>query len=616
MNRALFMLGLTLCGCASTAGPDDTSPEPMGPSKVRPALGSDGACISSSAAELLDACKAGGVTATRPLLSSAAAGELYDRAEQAWRAQRWTECSELFTDVSELHPDRGVRAEASYSAVICYNNDFERRQSELDAERDLPTSPRRRRKRRLSEEELERSELGRASPRSFTPLEVSMELAYARNICLAPDSDEVVSVKYRRARVHYVANHWEAAATLFKDIVDNHSSSELASYAASQYLDCLNGISRLHSDRRTSCRDQLAAEVERLLANDELMRDADFRDQLSQLRCGIIWHRAEAQTEMERFREAAELYISIYSESRDACEFIGSHDICEVLYNAAVNYEADHCIEAALQVRSRLMSDCGDESEYAAAHGRASPWAKQAVHQSGGNYHALGEHAKAAQAYEDFARRYPGEREARGSLRMAIGLRVALDQGDEALADAQLFEKIYGRRRVFNQDTASAVFAVGAAYSQKSAWVEAERHYDGFLRRYGSVARPDEVIRAHVELGSARLQRGGASRAKGIAEMRRAVTLAEGDGGDALARYRALVMTADTNELDRSLSKARLALLVEAVARAREALGEEAPERALAPTIGISLDRAIEELTFVATPEGVDSTINQCELDL
>ena len=64
--------------------------------------------------------------------------------------------------------------------------------------------------------------------------------AFTRFVCYVADSDELPTVKYRRARIYYESNHYEEAAVLFRDIAINHSTSELGEFAANLYLDSLN----------------------------------------------------------------------------------------------------------------------------------------------------------------------------------------------------------------------------------------------------------------------------------------------------------------------------------------------------------------------------------------
>ena len=252
-----------------------------------------------------------------------------------------------------------------------------------------------------------------------------MARAYARHECLAPNSEDLVRIKYRRARTHYTSNQWDRAAVLFHEIATRHSEDDLAVYAANQYLDCLNAISRIDRERRDVCQNALYEGVEAFMADEALTRDEDFRQQLTMLQCGILWRRAEASIESGRFSEGAELYLGIYRDYRSDCRIIGNHGLDEVLYNAAIAYEAADRICAAIRVRERLIAEFGEGTEYARDHGSASPWARRALYQLAGNHQAIEDLPNAVRLYEEFAQRFPGEQEAPEAQRRAMELRAA-----------------------------------------------------------------------------------------------------------------------------------------------------------------------------------------------
>lgn len=516
----------------------------------------------------------------------------YWAAELLWKRNRWAECGPAFDRVVEINPQGEYLQEAAYAAVLCYNNLYEATNTEDTETRAEKRAPSKRGKRLTAEEEAA-AELQRLQSRPLTSVEEGMLNAYSRYICYVAEGEDLVRIKYRRARIHYVANHWEEAATLFRDIAYNHSDDELAPYAANQYLDCLNAIARLNQDRRIACRDELADGVEDFLANNNLTRDDEFRNQVTQLQCGILWSQAEARTEARRFREAADLYARIYSDYHDECAQIGNHDLCEVLYNAAINYESDYRIGQAIQIRTRLFNECGDESEFAAAHGgKASEWAKRAIYQIGGNYHAIASYTKAAQYYEDFARRYSGEKEAPEALQNATVFRIGLGQDDQAIKNMELFVRNYAARREFKAQTARVVFSIGTIFMRRgeaatkannereaaAAWKAAENHYSSFLKRYGSAAAADDLVQAYTNLGYAQWMQGEKLRESAVKNFRQAVGVADRGASEGetnkvrLERYRKMIGAG--GEEEEGLMK-RLWLMVDAVAKSRFYLGEQ-----------------------------------------
>lgn len=591
-----------LAGCAAP-GPTPAASTPPAPSPApEPAVSEPSdlaACVRPEAAAVLDACAVAGEEAQSPL-PRPDADQLLARAEEAWAANRWADCAELHTELARRHPDVARRAESAYAAVLCVNN---REEAALTAGKiplgakssvlGWPAPPRPRHpmnkvpprgsppiRRPLDERDF----IARMARRELTPVEATMAEAYARYECLAPEGDERVTVRYRRTRLHYVANQWDEAATLFRDLAFGHPAAELASFAVLQWLDSLNALSMIDPRRRDACRDELARGVEAVLANETLMRSEELRMQMTGLQCSIWWREAETLEGEQRWLEAAERLLRTLDEHGDECRQIGTHHECELLYNAAIYADEGRDTSRAIAIRERLIATCGEGTEHAAARGgRGSEWAKRVVARLGDDYRATGAHAKAAEMLEGFARQWPGERDAIDALETAAGLRVGLGQGAQALADLALFERNYGGRPEHRARVASVVFTVGAVHLRAKAWTQAERHYAAFLRRYRDVARPDEVIRATVELGTSRWERAGAAaprRGAGLQQAREAVALADAGGapdeGPAarLARYRSLV--ARGGEPEETIA-ARLALLVDAVARARVRLSTTDP---------------------------------------
>jgi len=329
-----------------------------------------------------------------------------------------------------------------------------------------------------------------------------MLAAFQRFVCFVSDSDELPTIKYRRARIYYESNRYEEAAVLFRDIAINHSDNELAEYAANLYLDSLNILGVQW--QRTSCIDEIAENIEplsNLYCSTEPARDehGDLCGVLDQLRCDTLRLQAEGAQREHRYRDAAQTYVTIAREHREC----GRLD--EVLYNAALNYEAARLLGRAIRVRTLLFRNF-PESELA----------RRAVFLIGANYHALAIYNQAAEWYERFARDYSGEdgsdctdeqREggtcaiANEALQNAVFFRLGLGQEDEAIADAHLYERNYARR--LPRETSQVIYSLGSIYERQENWRRVHDHYRSWLRRYGRRGLPHEVIRANVQMGRA-----------------------------------------------------------------------------------------------------------------
>jgi len=77
--------------------------------------------------------------------------------------------------------------------------------------------------------------------------------AFTRFVCYVSDSDELPTVKYRRARIYYESNHYEEAAVLFRDIAFNHATSELGEFAGLCSLGIFNSTMYERTQRLIAC---------------------------------------------------------------------------------------------------------------------------------------------------------------------------------------------------------------------------------------------------------------------------------------------------------------------------------------------------------------------------
>ncbi len=429
----------------------------------------------------------------------------YFYAELLWRMENWGECGPAFDRVVELNPAGEFTSDAAYAAVLCYNNLYQQNYAASERERSstaTTATPRRGRRGRRGAPEPEAAPAGPPPPRDFTPMETGMIAAFQRFVCYVSDSDELPTVKYRRARIFYESNHYEEAAVLFRDIAINHSTNELGEFAANLYLDSLNSI--YTRDHRSSCVDEISTNIEPLAAlycNTPAAHDthAELCQVLDDLRCGVLRLQAEAMQSDHRYREAATAYVAI---ARDHAE-CGRRE--EMLWNGAINYESARLLGRAIQVRQALIRNFG-----------TTELARRAIYLVGANYHALAIYSQAADWYERFAREYPGEdgssctdeQRTQGTcaiahvaLENAVFFRLGLGEEDTAIADAQLYERNYRRTRA--RETSQVIFSLGSIYERRRDWPHVFQHYRDFLHDYGRTAYPHEVIRANVQMGRA-----------------------------------------------------------------------------------------------------------------
>ncbi len=428
----------------------------------------------------------------------------YFMAELLWKMEAWDECAEAFDRVVEIEPRGAFSRDAAYAAVLCYNNVYR-------------TTYRKDRKRlgAASADDCDNQNCPQHAPRELADTEKKMLAAFRRYLCVSPRGEHVAHIKYRRAYIHYEARHFEEAAVLFRDVAFNHRDDEVAPYAANLYLDSLNALGSRGSARNPACFEELRTSIDPLDRSFCASDDREDEDQgglcdvLARLRCEMMRKNAEERQANQQWKSAAKIYMTI------ARKYPNCGRLDEVLFNAAICFEADHLLGRAIKTRTVLVEKYPN-----------SPLAPKAVYLVGANFHALAMYDRAAEYYEIFAGKYPRQtgkdcpakdRElglcagAHEALQNAVFFRLGLGDEKKAIEDAALFEKHFAAR--YPRDASRVKYALGSIYRRSGQWQRVAEHYRGFLDRYGSRAMPHEVIQANVEIGRAYLSLGRKSRA-------------------------------------------------------------------------------------------------------
>ncbi len=439
----------------------------------------------------------------------------YYYAELLWKMEDWSQCGPAFDRVVELNPQGEYTSDAAYAAVLCYNNLYQQtyssREREVASQESGGNRGRGRGRGRGRQQAEETPEEPSLAPREFTPVEQGMLNAFQRFVCYVRDDEQLPTVKYRRARIFYEANRFEEAALLFKDVAMNHRDSELAEYAANLYLDSLNVLGTKLEPPRPECILELESAIGPLkqgYCQTETQQEehADLCRVLNTLEIEVLRKLAESQYGAEQFAECGRTYVRLFRQ------FPEYDKADEVLYNGANCFSRARLLGRAIQVR-RVLIERFPESRLS----------KRAVFLVGSNYHALAIYGQAADFYEQFARRFPGESfpmqrpdgdecteeettsgdcaVASEALMNAVFFRLGLGEEDTAIADARLYEQNYSRR--LPRQTAQVVFSLGSIYERQQNWAKVQDHYRDFLRTFGRSALPNQIIQANVAIGRA-----------------------------------------------------------------------------------------------------------------
>jgi hypothetical protein len=375
----------------------------------------------------------------------------YYIADLYWTMEEWEKCGPAFDAVVELNPQGEFTADAAYGAVLCYNKVYamkrgeegedKSRRSVIQADPSLGEGKcgqkctkcqkkcRGPEKKKCQEDCLSEDKVVLKS-RELTEFENGILRSYKRYVCYVKDGQDLVNIKYRRARIYYEANRFAEAAVLFRDIAVNHPSSELAIFSANLHLDCLNALGDMIEEPIPQCYDELADVVDVFIDTKKnpgqiLMQDEEFASQINSLKVGVLRKKSESLNQRKRFKEAAEIYLTIYREYKGIYDDRG---MCEVLFNTAINMEAARLVMPAILVRKKMIERY-PECEHS----------KKAVYYIGQNYHALQIFNTAASHYYQFAKKYPGEQEAPEALSNAIMFHIGLGDFEQAWSTVKMF---------------------------------------------------------------------------------------------------------------------------------------------------------------------------------
>jgi len=392
----------------------------------------------------------------------------YYYAELLYKLERWEPAANIYTNVVKMKPKGKYLKDAAYAAVVAWKNALNVQEETKDVEK------KKRKKRRKGRRKKKVEEVEDTKPKPIPEKQLKMIAAFDTYITYVPDAPELVPIIYRKARIFYNYNHYNEAVKVFALIVNKHSDHELAIYSANLLLDSLNITKQF---------DKLNKWVDKMLANKDLAKD-DMLTQLRKLKRGSQRKAAEQLQKQGYYKECGERYAAIANEYQEDPRW------AEVLYNAALCFEAAKLIGLSISIRNTLIKVKPNH-----------PLSQKAMFMIGANYHALAWYSRASEYYERFASKYPGEKEAPEALQNAIVFRLGAGKYDKALDNSRLFIKNYGPRRKYASRTAAVFYSMGAIYENQDQWDRVVAHYKNYLKKWGRHGGLDKQITAHVKIG-------------------------------------------------------------------------------------------------------------------
>ncbi len=483
----------------------------------------------------------------------------YAMADLLYFQKDWARCGPAFDSVVAEDPSGPDAPTAAYASGLCYQNVYEESHKNEAGRRSAGNFPGR------AHREAVPDDATRLRPKELKPEQLAMVRSFDRYICtiLPPAGDaaaqeQLVEVKYARARTYFEAQHWEEAAYAFREIALQHSDRDVGVYAAQLYLESAN-VMKQHLGK-TSCEADMSADVPRFLdlycAGDRAAKNGEQCVSLKFVQVDLLRLSAErlvAKADREGGMEATldyerggQAYFELfrkYCQDAVAAGKAPEAERCdEIAYNAAKALQAARLLAKSITVRRALLAF--DERTR-----MNSSLAKKAAYEIGANYQAIAVYDLAAEWYEKFARANPRAEHADQALADAVLLRLGLGQEQDAIKDAQDFGKAYGAAKP--TQSAAIAFAIGAHYAEKEEWDKSRAALTSQMSIIDR-APPDVQLQAHATLGRALAKLGSGSLAR--AEYAKVKHLWS-DPVAAEAKIRAAYPADDDTQRDRRLGK-------------------------------------------------------------
>jgi TolA-binding protein len=374
----------------------------------------------------------------------------YYLAELLYKLEQWKPAAEAYGRVVRMRPRRGrYLKDAAYAEVMAWMNANE-----------------------VKEEPPAHPQGDHRTPMPIPPLKKKMLQAFRTYLRHVPQSPERVNILYQEARTLYTYNHHERAVKAFGQLVREYPKHHLVEYAVKLLLDALNILDRKR---------EISRRVARYLKNPHLTARPTLKKHLEQLQLELRWEHAEALRRSGRHRACGETFAELANANQDHARWP------EMLKNAALCFEDAKLLGLAIRIREKLINAKPDH-----------PLAQKAMLRIAQNYHAIAWFSRAAEYYERFASRFPGERAAPDALQNAIVFHMGRREHQRAIDAARRFAQNYGARQRHAARAAAVQFVLGAISGSRP---EAIEHYERYLRRWGKKGGVDLQIRAHVRLG-------------------------------------------------------------------------------------------------------------------
>lgn len=390
---------------------------------------------------------------------------LWQRAEYEknprMATEKWERAAMAFTDVVESKTLKGAQLkEAAYAAVLGWKNA-------------LSVDPRTKAPKAVLDEKAEKAEIPKPKPIGDREKKMIGAFDVYIKYIKDPSDDELVMMKFLKARIYWRHDRLEEANPFFYDIIEKHPSHESALYSANILLDSLIRLKQY---------DKMNKMVKKLLANKVLMEDEELKERLTAIE-QVGMRKAAEQLEKEgRHIECGKAYLAIYNSNETA------EGTDEVLYNGGVCFEDGKSIGLAIQMFGLL-----DKNFPNSRHN------KKALVRMGSAFASIASYQKASEKYEEYAKRFGGEDDAANALKNAVTYRKGIGMDKEAIANIENFVKKYKKK--MKAESASAMFGLAGIYENQGNDEMVIKSYKKYMSVIGKTGGADRMLIANARIG-------------------------------------------------------------------------------------------------------------------
>jgi tetratricopeptide (TPR) repeat protein len=296
-----------------------------------------------------------------------------------------------------------------------------------------------------------------------------------------PKDDELVGMMFLKANIYRRYNDFDSALPIFEEILDKHRDHETAEYAANLLLDSYNRMQRY---------DEMLAVATKLDEDKKFLEDkpklrevvTDVKNKYERKGAQAIEAKAKSSGDLSLYVECAEKYIKIFNRNTSAA------DADELLYNAGVCFEQGKSIGAAISMFSKLAELYPDSKQTA-----------HAIAKLGNNFGAVAFYDKAAGRYEEYAKKYAGEKDAFDAMSSAVFYRKGIGDDTKAIEDTKFFIKTFGAK---NPDKAAdAFFSLVTIYEKQGDGDQVVKHLRQYIAQYGKKGGNERLVTAWAKIG-------------------------------------------------------------------------------------------------------------------